>query len=186
MIPYLIVAVCREGEEWYTLLYDYSYKPIIAPDDWNETKSTALWSDGGCWWKLRSRLAILIQLLDERRKKSKGSMVGIDRFTEDGVSVGEVNLFSMLHQAITGSFPEAGDFEPLRIKVADGNKPTWLPPYCQHAQSDFNKDEASGSSPSLRRFYDRMLGLPAVERVLSGTSKAGVLQTFFGPDPLLT
>ena len=183
-----------EAEEWYSLVYDHALKPLIG-DAWDQARSDALWREGGAWWKLRSRIGMLVPLLAERRKKRSRSAngeedgVGVDRFTSSGVTIGEVNLFAMLHQAMTGPFPGAADFSPLDIKPDDSGAAAAVPPYCFSSGSGDGaallRDQVEcGAALSLRLFYDRMLALPAVERTLSGNTPAGELLSMFAPDPL--
>ena len=65
-----------------------------------------------------------------------------DRFTDDGVAVGELHFFAILYQLV-------------------------------HVKAD-----ALDATPSLKKFYERVLALPATTAVLEGKSSYGK-QTFY-------
>ena len=155
----------HEAEEWYNLLYKFSYKPYIMQEDaWSEESSQMLWdeSENGGWGQLKGRIVGVVSLLAERKQKSKQTQtsVGVDRFTSTGVTIGEISLFALLHQAVAGPFPDAADLEPSEVP-----------------------DLGSGAARCLRPFYNRMVALPEVQRTLSGETAAGELLVFFGKDP---
>lgn len=69
-----------------------------------------------------------------------------DRFTECGLTFGEVDLFTKIHCHVCGSMPEL----------------------------------AAGG---LKDFYDRMMAVPAIARVIDGSSKFGALSPYLVPLP---
>eukprot|EP00746_Dinoflagellata_sp_MGD_P166586 gnl/MRDRNA2_/MRDRNA2_96582_c0_seq1.p1 gnl/MRDRNA2_/MRDRNA2_96582_c0~~gnl/MRDRNA2_/MRDRNA2_96582_c0_seq1.p1 ORF type:complete len:263 (-),score=45.12 gnl/MRDRNA2_/MRDRNA2_96582_c0_seq1:232-933(-) len=69
-----------------------------------------------------------------------------DRFTDSGLTFGEVNLFCMLYCYANGAMPE----------VVQGG---------------------------LKKFYDRMMAVPGIKKVIDGSSKFGPLGNYMCPIP---
>lgn len=69
-----------------------------------------------------------------------------DRFTESGLTFGEVDLFTKIHCHACGTMPE----------LATGG---------------------------LKAFYDRMMAVPAIKKVIDGSSKFGALAPYLVPMP---